>query len=65
MVEPSELNCSESHDKLNASETNENYDNECNIKPLDSASQVSGGVSNLSGVSNRSTVRQIEIDKRS
>ena len=60
MVEPSKLDSSESHDKLNASETIENNDNECNIEPSDSASQVYGGVSNLSRVSNRSTMRQIK-----
>ena len=61
MVVSSKPKISESHDKLNDSE---NTDNKCNIEPSDSASQVSGGVTNLSKASNRSTVRQIEIDKR-
>ena len=61
MVVSSKPKISESHDKLNDSENN---DNECSIEPSDSASQVSGGVTNLSKASNRSAVRQIEIDKR-
>ena len=61
MVVSSKPKISESHDKLNDSENN---DNECNIEPSDSASQVSGGVTNLSKESNRSAVRQSEIDKR-
>ena len=61
MVVSSKSKISESHDKLNDSENN---DNECSIEPSDSASQVSGGVTNLSKASNRSAVRQIEIDKR-
>ena len=61
MVVSSKPKIPESHDKLNDSENN---DNECNIEPSDSASQVSGGVTNLDKASNRSAVRQIEIDKR-
>ena len=61
MVVSSKPKISESHDKLNDSENN---DNECSIEPSDSVSQVSGGVTNLSKASNRSAVRQIEIDKR-
>ena len=34
------------------------------VEPTDSVSQVSAGVSNFSRVSNRSTMRQIEIDKK-
>ena len=60
MVEPSKLEFCESHDKLNASETNENNDNESNIAPSDSASPLC----DLSRASNRSTTQQIEINKR-
>ena len=64
MVEPSKLEFYKSHDKLNASETNENNDNESDIAPSDSASPLCDGVSDLSRASNRSTTQQIEINKR-
>ena len=37
---------------------------DCDVEPTDSVSQVSAEVSNFSRVSNRSTMRQIEIDKK-
>ena len=47
------------------SNTNDNINNdECDIEPEDSASQVSGSVSRLSKVSNQSMIRRIELEKK-
>ena len=47
------------------SNTNDNINNdECDIEPEDSASQVSGSISRLSKISNQSMIRRIELEKK-
>ena len=61
-VVPSELNADERNANLSASATID--DDQYNIEPEDSVSQVSGPVSMLSKISNRSITRRIDLEKR-